>query len=54
MLTERRGAELSVETIIVEPSFETSRWAYKHPFRLCRAPLYNLELVRAQSSSMTD
>ena len=32
MLTERRGAELSVETIIVEPSFETSRWAYKHPF----------------------
>jgi hypothetical protein len=43
-----------VETIIVEPSFETSRWAYKHPFRLCRAPLYNLELVRAQSSSMTD
>jgi len=32
VLTERRGAELSVETIIVEPSFETSRWAYKHPF----------------------
>jgi len=27
VLTERRGAELSVETIIVEPSFETSRWA---------------------------